>query len=257
MPWIDCEKISKKILSDTRGGALAVLRNSDDPSATSYVRQLIKLSRKTQTEIIEEDYNSKWLVDGLVRLINQHNENPEISGIIVVSPNPSHYEAIDHIEPSKRVEGNDFDDNPERVCCTARACIKIIESITDFEHKNVLVIGYGKAVGKPVAYLSMRMHAASVTATHQYTKVKDIFDKHIPEADVIISAVGNPHFIKGDYSGKIFIDAGISIVNERIYGDLDPSLAECNEVTPVPGGVGPVTTALLLQNVSLAAEGKF
>lgn len=257
MPTIDCEKIAKKILAETEGGTLVILRNNDDPSATSYVRQLIKLSRKTQTEIIEENYNSTWLVDGVVRLIDGHNEDPDVSGIVVVSPEPSHYEALSHISLSKRVEGTDFDDNPERVSCTARACIKIIESITEFDDKNILVIGYGKTVGKPLSYLLMRMHAASVTTTHQYTKMEEIFNEHIPKADIIISAVGCAYLIQGDYKDKIFIDAGISVLDGQICGDIHPSLCQHNEVTPVPGGVGPVTTALLLQNVSLAAQGKF
>lgn len=261
MGIINCEKIAKRILADTRHGTLVVLRNNDDPSAVSYVRQLIKLSRKTQTEIIEEDYNSTWLPDGLIRLIEQHNEDPDVSGIIVVSPEPSHYEAIDRIVPEKRVEGTEFDDNLERVSCTARACIKIIESITTFEDKNVLVIGYGKLVGKPLSYLLMRMHAASVTTTHQYTKMDEIFEEHIPKADIVISAVGSPYLIQdrgqSDYSGKIFIDAGISILGGRVCGDVHPRLHHKNEITPVPGGVGPVTTALLLQNVSLAERGKF
>lgn len=257
MGLIDCEKIAKKILSEARGGTLVVLRNNDEPSAVSYVRQLIKLSQKTQTEIIEEDYSSTWLADGVVRLITKHNEDPEVSGIIVVSPEPTHYEALNHIRPNKRVEGTDFDDNPERISCTARACVHIAETVIDIKGKKALIVGYGKAVGKPLSYLLMRKHLASVTTIHAYTPLRDIFEKYIPEADIIFSAVGSKHFIRGDYSGRIFIDAGISIHEGRIWGDLNPSLAKQNDMTPVPGGVGPVTTALLLKNVSLAAKGKF
>lgn len=269
MGLIDCEKIAKKILSEAKGGLLVVLRNNDDPSAISYVRQLIKLSQKTQTEILEEDYNSTWLIDGVIRLIEKHNEDPDVSGIIVVSPEPTHYEAVDHILPNKRVEGTDFDDNPERVSCTARACVHIAETVTDIKGKNALIIGYGKAVGKPLSYLLMRKHLASVTTTHAYTPLIEIYDKHIPEADIIFSAVGskhlihetelcrNGHYSDSHYSGKIFIDAGISIHEGRVWGDIHPDLARKNDITPVPGGVGPVTTALLLKNVSLAARGEF
>ena len=257
MALINCELIAKKILSDTKGGTLAVLRNNTDPSATSYVRQLIKLSQKTQTEIIEEDYSSTWLADGVIRLIEDCNEDPEVSGIIVISPEPAHYEALDHILPSKRVEGTDFDDNPERVSCTARACVHIAETVIDLKGKSALIIGYGKTVGKPLSYLLMRKHLASVTTTHAYTPLREIRDKYIPEADIIFSAVGVAHLIEGEYSGKIFIDAGISILGGRVYGDINSDLAEKNELTPVPGGVGPVTTALLLKNVSLAAKGEF
>lgn len=255
MALIDCGAIAEKILEDVDGGSLAVLRNYDDPSAISYVRQLIKLARKANINIIEEDYGSHWLKESVNRLIDDYN-NSEVSGIMIVSPQPQHYECLTHIDSAKRVEGNDCDDNIDHVSCTARACVYIVEAFTSLENKNALIIGYGKAVGKPLSYLLMRKHLLSVTSTHAYTPMRDIFEKHIPDADVIFTAVGQKHFIKGDYSDKIFIDAGISVDQERIWGDLDPGLAEKNDITSVPGGVGPVTTALLLKNVSLAAKEK-
>lgn len=255
MTYIDCEIIADKILEQVDGGSLAVLRNYDDPSAISYVRQLIKLANRSNIEIIEEDYGSHWTKEAIIRLIEQYN-NPSISGIMIVSPLPQHYECLSHIDPAKRVEGNEYDDDIGRISCTARACVHIVnafEGENAITKKNALVIGYGKVLGKPLAYLLMREHALSVTCTHAYTPMKDIFEKHIPNADVIFTAIGQKHLIKGDYSGKIFIDAGISIEQGRVWGDLDPSLGEKNDITPVPGGVGPVTTALLLLNVSRAA----
>lgn len=256
MPFIDCEKIAKNILRTVKGGSLAVLTNRDDPSAISYTRQLIKTADKVGIHIEEEVFSSYWLSDGVIRLIQKHNES-EVHGILVISPAQNQYEAINQIIPSKRVEGTDADDNPQRVSCTARACVEIIATQTPMLGKNCLIVGYGKNVGKPVSYLLLRRHVGAVTITHRYTKQEDLFSKHIKEADIIISGVGIPHFIRGDYKDKIFIDAGISIVDGRIKGDIDPCLAEFNDVTPVPCGVGPVTTALLLQNVSLAAVGKF
>jgi len=257
MALIDCEKIAKKILKDVNGGGLVVLRNYDDSSAASYVRQLIKLAIKSNIEIIEEDYGSRWIKESVIRVIDKYNESEEISGIMIVSPQPQHYECLNHIDPAKRVEGSDFEDSIDRISCTARACVHIAESFTDLKDKNALIVGYGKAVGKPLSYLLMRKHLLSVTSTHAYTPIEDIFEKHIPDADIIFTAVGQKYFIKGNYSNKIFIDAGISVDQGRVYGDLDPSLVEMNDITPVPGGVGPVTTALLLKNVSLAAKGEF
>jgi methylenetetrahydrofolate dehydrogenase (NADP+)/methenyltetrahydrofolate cyclohydrolase len=264
MALINCESIAKKILKNVNGGSLAVIRNYDDPSAISYVRQLVKLASRANIEIIEEDYGSHWIKESLSRLIKEYNESEDVDGIMVVSPQPEHYECLEEIIPSKRVEGTDFDDNPERVSCTARACFHIAEAFTgsapmleNLENMNALIIGYGKAVGKPLSYLLMRRHLISVTTTHAYTPIKDILEGHIPRADVIFTAVGMKHFIKGEYSDKLFVDAGISVDQGRVWGDLDPTLAEKNDITPVPGGVGPVTTALLLQNVSLAAQGKF
>ncbi len=255
MAIIDCEAMAKKILEDVKGGSLAVLRNYDDPSAVSYVRQLIKLAREVGIKIVEEDYGTHSIKESVNRIIDEYNNSP-ISGIIIVSPQPQHYDCLDRISPDKRVEGSDFHDNPDKVSCTARACVYIAETFTTLEDKNALIIGYGKAVGKPLSYLLMRKHLLSVTSTHAYTPMKDIFEKHIPAADLIFTAVGQKHLIKGDFSNKIFIDAGISVSEGRVWGDLDPNLAEENIITSVPGGVGPVTTALLLQNVSLAAKSK-
>ncbi|MHA2279770.1 MAG: tetrahydrofolate dehydrogenase/cyclohydrolase catalytic domain-containing protein [Promethearchaeota archaeon] len=259
MPLIDCSKIAKSILSriTKNSGRLVIIRNYDDPSVISYTLQVIKEARKLGIEVVEEDYGSSYLPESITRLIHEYNNDPEVNGIILVSPHPKQYACLHEIVPSKRVEGTDFDDNPNHVSCSARACVEVIKSVADLTQKNVLVIGYGKVVGKPLAYLLMRMHAGSVTTTHQYTKMEELFGKHIPDADIIVSAVGSPHLITGDYKGKVFIDAGISVSEGRLHGDIHPDLIEHNEVTPVPGGIGPITTALLLENVSLAAEGKF
>lgn len=257
MGIIDCKKIAENVLRDITGGMLAVLRNYDDPSAISYIRQLYKTAQKSNIGVIEADYGSRSIPESLTRMIHEYNEDDEVDGIIVVSPDPRHYECLNEIAPGKRVEGTDFDDNPQRVSCTARACVEIAESVMQIHEANVLVIGYGKAVGKPLGYLLMRSHVGSVTTTHQYTSMDELFNRHIPDNDIIISAVGHPHFIKGDYEEKLFIDAGITVANRQLQGDIHPDLIEKNDVTPVPGGVGPVTTALLLKNVSLAAKGEF
>jgi len=257
VPLIDCNIIAKRILKTVEGGTLAVLRNYDDPSAISYVRQLYKAAQKSKISLVEEDYNSKWVPDGVNRLIEKNNKDPEVDGIIVVSPAPSHYRCLDNISPQKRVEGNDFDDDVARVLCTARAIVYIIESVEKLEEKNVLILGYGKTVGKPLSYLLMRGHVGSVTTTHKYTPTDDLWDYHIPNADIIVSAVGSPHFLFGHFHEKIIIDAGISVKDGKLFGDVHPELIDNNLVSPVPGGVGPVTTALLLQNVAKAARGEF
>ncbi len=263
--FVDCEKIAKKILKRIEsGGTLVVLRNNDNPSAVSYVRQLIKLGTPKNINVIEEDYNSYTLPIHLDRAIFRYNEDEDVHGIMLVSPEKIHYPCISTITPDKLIEGNECDDKLSRVSCTARACVEIAEhEWGNIEKVDFLIIGYGKAVGKPLAYLLMRKHAGCVTTTHRYTLMEDLLDAHIPGAEIIISAVGHPHLIPArqngilQFSEKLFIDAGISIKEGRVVGDLDPELALGNSLTPVPGGVGPVTTALLLENVSLAAQGKF
>ncbi len=265
---IDCQKITKSILEEIDRGSLAVSYNSTDSAANSYVRRLAQTAKDVGIELHVDGYSHQQSAYNVRRSVEKWNES-EVDGIIVVSPSPEHYKILEFICHRKRVEGTDFDDNIDRVSCTARACVEIIESVTKIDGKNILIIGYGKAVGKPLSYLLMRKHAGSVTTTHKYTSLNNFI--HLMHwADIIVSAVGKPHMhkqyheqdhnlhsIDNPLEDKILIDAGISVVDGKVTGDFDPELAEKNQLTPVPGGVGPVTTALLLKNVSLSARGEF
>lgn len=254
MALIDCKSIADKILEDINGGTLVVICNNTDPSAVSYVRQLKKTAKKVHVDIVEEKYHNS---EQLESVIERHNTALAITPMIVVSPQPDHYQYLEKISPHLRVEGNDFDDNIDRVSCAARACITILENVINIERTHFLIIGYGKAVGKPLSYLLMRHHAGSVVMTHKYTPKRYLFNRLIPESDVIITAVGHPYFLKSNIKDKVIIDAGVSIQGNKIVGDVSHSLHKMNYVTPVPGGVGPVTTALLLRNVFLSVNGKF
>ncbi len=273
---IDCQQTAKNILKEVEAGSLVALYDATDPSANSYVNQLTRTAKSVNIEFRTDEYSPRLHIDDIRVRIERWNRS-DVDGIVFVSPSPEHYRFIKLIHPEKLVEGNEFDDNIGRVSCTARACVEIIKSVTEIEGKNILIIGYGKAVGKPLSYLLMRKHAGSVTTTHKYTKPIELFDQHVRQSDIIISAVGKPHFIhrlrshcfcpicelgilgsgQGTLCRKILIDAGISIVDGKVTGDFDPELAEENQLSPVPGGVGPVTTALLLKNVSLARQSRF
>lgn len=257
MPFIDCKSIAESIIAGIKAKPcrLEVLYKEHDIPAASYILELVKQSQKTPITVTAMEYGRSCTSEDLIAMIHARNRDPKIAGIILLSPDKNQY-VFDAIAPNKRVEGNDFDDNAERVSCAARACVKIIKSVTELEQKNVLIIGYGKLVGKPLAYLLMRQHVASVTTTHKYTDSMLLFCRHIPLAEVIVSAIGKPNFVTSldqNYSSKIFIDAGTSMVENKLVGDIDPVFAENNMVTPVPGGVGPVTSALLLKNTALAS----
>ena len=270
---IDCSSIEKGYLPlpeiDGAKPTLACTYPSNDEAAQSYIDALISKSRG----IVSVTANIVSSEEDIKRLVSRWNTEKTIHGILIISPpktltNP-HSLIVDH----KNVEGNDFDDRLDRVSCTARAIIVIITQALNgpisllctieeqIEGKNVLIIGYGKAVGKPLSYLLMRHHIGSVTIIHKYSKLKASC-RALKDADIIVSATGNPEIFTDIASnikcvkGKIIIDVGISKnADGKIVGDIHPDFAELNQVTPVPGGVGAVTTAMILSNTTRAFHG--
>ncbi len=278
--YIDCSPKEEAYLTyasnkkEDETPLLACILPADDPSARAYEQAIIAKSRKI-TAIVSEYCKD---VTKIKECVKTWNEQPEIHGILLISPpkhlrNP-HSLIVDH----KNVEGNDFDDRLRRISCTARSIIAImtlalnqqgggLNAIAGCEEwhlkgKNVVIIGYGKAVGKPLSYLLMRHHIGSVTTIHKYSSPGTSF-KAMTNADIIVSATGNPDiFEKASgripserLEGKIIIDAGISRVSNKIVGDINPIFAENNLVSPVPGGVGAVTTAMILANTLGAYRG--
>ncbi len=256
MPLIDCNSVVDSIIAEsTKGGRLAILYDRNRRDSHSYVLALRQCARRFDVFLAEQSiYNANRDHNWTRGCIHAWNNDTDINSILFVSPSPSHCRIVQQILSEKNVEGTDFHDDPSQVSCTARACVKIIESITSLEGKRVVIVGYGKVVGKPLAYLLMRKHVDSVLTTHQYTDNQRLISEYIPNADVIISAVGKPNFLNCKVVDKIFIDAGISIDKGKIVGDVHPDVNNNNFVTPVPGGVGPVTVALLMQNVTLAHQ---
>lgn len=261
MSFINCLNIANNILSVPVANAavLGVLYNSDDTSALSYLKSIRRQSEKYNISIYSTEFNNNTPLNSLIDIIEKWNYNNSINGILLISTNKNQIDAESFIVSKKRIEGTDSNNDIKRVSCTARACIKIIKTISTIEGKSILIIGYGKAVGKPLSYLFMRNHACSVTSVHQYSNQDKIFNKWIPESDIIVTAVGKPNFIpnSSSFTNKIFIDAGISVTACGIHGDLNPDLSKHNDITPVPKGVGLITTALLLKNTILASKGEF
>ena len=194
--------------------------------------------------------------------IDHLNNTDSCCGILVMrneSENASmekYVEAKSLISPDKDIEGTEFADDLKRISCTANACWEIINFYTNIEGQDVVIMGYGKVVGKPLAYLLMRQHAGSVTTLHKYTKDPQHF---LSRADVVISAVGKPHFLhfQAKSLDTLIIDAGISKDKNNMWvGDIHPVMQDCR-VTPVPGGVGPLTSMLILKNALLSSLGKY
>jgi len=259
---------------------LACIFSLDDPSSSSFVKSLQRAGDQTGIVVATAPLSSLCRWEPTIQLFNA---DYNIHGILLISPPAWLHNYHNLIVDSKNVEGNDCDDRIGRISCTAQAIVVIaadmvrqecdyppkpsIETkIIDWiEGQNVVIVGYGKAVGKPLSYLFMRYHAGSVTTIHKYTPPGTAF-KILHESDIIVSATGNPDVFKNilytagilpsEFTGKYIIDAGITEKDGKIVGDIETEkFADKNMITKVPGGVGAVTTAIILHNTVRAARG--
>jgi len=253
-----------------RAPCLTCLHN-DTPEAKAYVKALAKNGETacvTVDAICVSGSHTKWR-----EIIESLNSNADVDGILVVSPPKDLQNYNSLIADNKNVEGNDFDDRVDRVSVTAQSIVETIAFLRQKETRavkgsnqelisglNVVILGYGKAVGKPLVYLLMRNHAGSAVALHQYTS--PTFGKSLIEnCDVVVCATGDQHAMRffvhpDDLHGKTIIDAGINEVDGKIQGDVDPDVwGGDNLITPVPGGIGAITTAMILRNTAWAAKG--
>lgn len=238
---------------------LTVILVGSDPASQIYVRNKEKacVSVGMNSNIIRYDdsISEQQLLDKIFEL----NEDDTVHGILVQLPLPDHIDSqvvINAIDPDKDVDGF-HPINVGRLSigetalepCTAKGIIRLIEETgTDIEGKNAVVIGRSNIVGKPVALMLLHKNA---TVTICHSKTKDLPD--IAEtADILIAAIGNPEFIDSSYikDGAIVIDVGTSRVDNKLYGDVkfDEAVEKASWITPVPGGVGPMTIAMLLEN---------
>lgn len=204
----------------------------------------------------------------LAALISSLNRDSAVNGIIIQTPLPGHLkytEAVGLIDPRKDAEGM----HPSnlggvvygcagRVPCTAAAVMALLAR-TEVRGREAVVVGHSEIVGKPVALLLLD-RLATVTVCHIATAEAGYLRQHIERADILVVAVGKPRLIKGSWikQGATVIDVGINRDNDKIVGDVefDEAFGRAGAITPVPGGVGPVTVAFLLKNVVEAALGR-
>jgi methylenetetrahydrofolate dehydrogenase (NADP+)/methenyltetrahydrofolate cyclohydrolase len=241
----------------------------NDPVSAQYVRMKARTAESIGIRFHTADFPSSITTEQLLFEIEKINSIPDICGAIVQLPIPEHLDKeriLNEIDPSidvdslgvhasERFYGGDVSIGFP----TALACIAILDSLNlDLKGKKILVIGQGQLVGKPVTYLleSRGFHPDIVTRKTEDKVKEDLIKK----ADVIISATGAGKFIEGDMikKGAIIIDAGTSESKGGIVGDVDLESVKdvAGYVSPVPGGVGPVTVAMLLQNVLTVAKKK-
>ena len=199
----------------------------------------------------------------IVKYIEKVNGNSNIHGIILHKPVPEHinYRFIaDHIAPEKDLEGINVNNIGKLILgkqgimpCTPASVMEHIRlSGIDIRGKEAVVIGHSEIVGKPLSLLLLR-EFATVTVCHIATSEAGMLTRHINRADILVSAVGKPSFIKGEWikEGAVVIDVGINRIASKIVGDIEFETAcrRASYITPVPGGVGPVTVVMLMRNL--------
>ena len=245
---------------------LAVILVGDDPASAVYVRNKVKACADSGVHSVLEKYDATLTEAELLARIEALNADPAIHGILVQMPLPKHidpHKVIESIATAKDVDGYSVLSAGELMTglpgfrpCTPYGCMKLIETTgVSLRGKHAVVIGRSNTVGKPMALLLLQANA-TVTVCHSGTP--DLAH-HTRQADVVVAAVGRRNTLTGDMvkPGAIVIDVGINRNDEgKLCGDVDFASASqvAGWITPVPGGVGPMTITMLLVNTIEAAE---
>jgi methylenetetrahydrofolate dehydrogenase (NADP+)/methenyltetrahydrofolate cyclohydrolase len=246
---------------------LDVLVASQDPSSLAYVKMKRNWCAKAGIESHSYEVDSSWSQQQLIEKIHELNENPAVHGVLIQHPLPKHLdenEALMTLGPEKDVDGI----TPQSMgrlacglegfrCATPYGMMKILEHYNiPISGKNAVVIGRSVILGKPAALLLL---AADATVTIAHSRTKDLPDL-VRTADILVAAVGRPEMVQGDWikPGAVVLDAGYNKVEgrDKDVGDVHFESASqvASWITPVPGGVGPMTVATLLSNCLDAAE---
>jgi len=252
-----------------RAPGLAVVLVGEDPASAVYVRSKGKATIEAGMESFEHKLSADVSEGELLDLVERLNVDHRVDGILVQLPLPSHIDAdkvITGIDPDKDVDGF----NPVNagrlsiglngfVPCTPLGCLKLLRAeLGDLTGKDAVVIGRSNIVGKPMALLLLAEHC---TVTIAHSRTRDLPDV-VRRADIVVAAVGRPQMVKGDWlkPGATVIDVGINRIageggNSHLAGDVDFASASqvAGAITPVPGGVGPMTIACLIRNTLVSA----
>ena len=245
---------------------LAVLLVGEDPASQVYVRNKVKACEEVGMHSLLERLPADLSEEQLLKRIQELNEDKSIHGILVQLPLPKHLNShlvIESIAPEKDVDGFHVANAGALMIgaplfrpCTPYGCMKMLESINyDIKGARAVVVGASNIVGKPMAMLLLQ---AGATVTICNSKTKDL-SAHTKEADILVVATGKPKMITGDMvkPGAIVIDVGINrLPDGKLCGDVDFESVQkvAGAITPVPGGVGPMTITMLLLNKVEAAE---
>ena len=248
---------------------LAVVLVGENPASEVYVRNKARQTRAAGMRSFEHRLPVTTSQDDLLALVRRLNEDPRVSGILVQLPLPEQISAdavIATIDPAKDVDGFHTTNagllavgGDAMIPCTPLGCLMLLKDrLGDLSGARALVLGRSNIVGKPMAQLLIR---ESCTVTVAHSRTRDLGEE-CRRADILVAAVGRPRMVPGDWirPGAVVIDVGINRIDAgdgktRLVGDVDfeSALAVAGGITPVPGGVGPMTIACLLHNTVLAA----
>ena len=262
----DITQRAARLTARNQRPGLAVILVGDDPASHVYVRNKVKACADTGIRSVLEQYPATLSQAALLDRISSLNADPQIHGILVQMPLPRHIDPIQiiaAIATSKDVDGYSvlsagelLTGSPGFRPCTPYGCMKLIESTgIDLKGKHAVVIGRSNTVGKPMALLLLQANA-TVTICHSNTQDLGVFTR---QADVVVAAVGRRNTLTADMvkPGAIVVDVGMNRDDAgKLCGDVDAAAVRdiAGWLTPVPGGVGPMTITMLLVNTVEAAE---
>lgn len=245
---------------------LATVLVGEDPASQVYVRSKIKATEACGLKSFHFSLSVQTSQKDLLKLIQDLNANPEVHGILVQLPLPKHIQSeviLNAMDPKKDVDGFHPQNlgqlvigQPTLQPCTPLGVMRLLAHYKiDVSGKNTVIVGRSNIVGKPMALMLLAAHA---TVTIAHSRTRDL-PKVIGANDIVVAALGKPEFLKGDWikPGAIVVDVGINRkANGKLCGDVEFIAAQekASWITPVPGGVGPMTIAMLMQNTLVAAE---
>lgn len=274
---IDGKKLSEKIRGElkekvlnykneyNRVPGIAVILVGDDPASNVYVNMKEKSCLEAGYKSVVDRLPKESSTDDVLNLVNKYNNDPTINGILVQLPLPKHIDEkkiLFAIDPSKDVDGfHPFNVGLMQIGedtlypCTPYGVMKMFEEYgIDLTGKNAVVLGRSNIVGKPMASLLLKSNA---TVTICHSKTKDL-PKVCASADILVAAIGKPNFVTKDFvkPGAVVIDVGINRVDGKLVGDVAFNDVEpiASFITPVPGGVGPMTITMLMYNTMKSFE---
>lgn len=267
----ECERLQSE-MGVTPG--LAVVLVGNRPDSATYVRNKGKAATEVGCFVLDKKFDEDVSQDVLIKCIKELNADPKVHGILVQLPLPAHIDesaVLKHIAFEKDVDGFSAKNigelalkggKPSAVACTPAGCMELLKrSGVDPAGKNCVVLGRSNIVGMPM-FLLLTHANGTVKICHSRTQN---LKAEIQQADILIAAIGKPEFVRGDWlkPGCVVIDVGINAIKDdtkksgqRLVGDVN--FAECkmiaSQITPVPGGVGPMTIAMLLKNTCEQAK---
>lgn len=261
------QRIDERVTQGKRRPGLAVILIGADPASQVYVSNKRKACAEVGIESRSYDLPSHTTQHELVELIDDLNRDPAIDGILVQLPLPPHIDAsliIEQINPGKDVDGF----HPMNVGkltlripglrpCTPYGVIRLLESVGEtFKGRHAVIVGASNIVGRPMS-LELLLAGATISVCHRFSSA--MTEALVRQADIVVAAVGKPGLIKGDWikPGATVVDVGINrLASGKLVGDVEFEVARERAawITPVPGGVGPMTVAILMQNTLEACE---